>query len=307
METAGLHQLRFYPVEAPTTVDTEYLDNTTRELFGLPLSNFTKLENMILNKRKYRTGYTYENKIILLVGDFTKRHPITIEINGGAFDHACINVDKISRIIEKEYTISAIHAKIDTDTTNFSQLFKAYQLDSVTSDSLKRSDRQSKTRTITFGKDPEYSIYEAGLYHPELQNKNIARHEVKFAGNNAQQFFTLWRRDPDNLATLIKSFIVGAFNVSFKDFTSTDSNLSRRDELPIWESWLLSVAPMHFDRVAPTPPRIENQLKTWTTKILQLRINLGDDNFLKILTNVDKLYKHTSEPTLQEVQLDLPL
>lgn len=309
METAGLHQLRFYPKDSPyiapdgITVDPDYLDAITKELFAIPLANFTKLSNVTVNKRKYRQGYTFENKINLLCGDYTKRFPLTIEINGGAFDHACINVDKISRIIEQSYTVTAIHAKIDTDTTPFKRLFQAYQLDAVTSASLKRSDRQSSTRTVAFGKDPEYSIYEAGLYHPELQNKNLARHELKFTGDNARQFFKLWRQDPDNLDSLIKGFISGHFKVVFRDHTSTDSNNSRRPTLPIWEKWLATVSPRHFDRVEPTPPRLENQIKSYTTKLLQLKIELGEDNYTQILGRVDDLYQQHTNLEPQEVQL----
>lgn len=302
METAGLHQLRFYPSTPPEYIDEHYLDTTTQRLFALPLSSFTKLTNVTINKRKYRKGFTFENKIMLLVGDFTKRYPLTIEINGGAFDHLCINVDKIGRIIEQDYTVSAIHAKIDTDTTPFKRLFKAYQEDAVTAASLKRSDRQSTTRTITFGKDPEYSIYEAGLYHPELQNKNLARHEVRFTGDHARQFFKLWRKDPDNLASLIKSIIVGHFKIVFKDYTATDSNNSRRPLLPIWEKWLSTATPRKFDRVEPTPPRIENQIKTYTTKLLQLKIELGEQNYDNILQRVSDLYRTPAISDFQEVQ-----
>lgn len=304
MDTAGLHQLRFYPRNAPEEITPGYLDETTRQLFGLPLSNFTKLENVTVNKRKYRQGYSYENKIILLCGDYTKRRPLSIEINGGAFDHACVNVDKISRIIETGYIVSALHAKIDTTETKFSQLFKAYQLDSVTAACLLRSDRQSTSKTIMFGKDPQYTIYEAGKYHSALGNKNLVRHELRLTGDQARQFFSLWREDPDNLATLIKSLIAGQFKVQFLDYTSTDSNRSRRAKLPIWERWLASAAPRRFDRVQPLPARIDNQLKTWTTKLLQLRIELGEETYKRILNRVDNQFSEEATPQI-ETQLEL--
>lgn len=304
MDTAGLHQLRFYPREVPEEITPGFLDETTRHLFGLPLSSFTRLENMTVNKRKYREGYSYENKIILLCGDYTKRRPLSIEINGSAYDHACINVDKISRIIEQDYIVSAIHAKIDTTETKFSQLFKAYQLDSVTAACLLRSDRQSTSKTIMFGKDPQYAIYEAGKYHSALGNKNLVRHELRFTGDQARQFFGLWRQDPENLATLIKSLIAGHFKVAFLDYTSTDSNRSRRDKLPLWEKWLATAAPRKFDRVEPTPARVDNQLKTWTTKLLQLRIELGEEAYQRILKRVDNQFSEQTEPPI-ETQLEL--
>jgi Replication initiation factor len=308
METAGLHQLRFYPRIVPETVTTKYLDETTKHLFGLPLSSFTKLPSHTHNKRKYRNAYSYENKIILLEGDFTKRYTLTIEINGGAFDHACINIAKISSIIEQDYIVLALHAKIDTDITKFKQLFQCYQLDSVSSSKSKRSDRQSTTRTITFGKAPaEYSIYEAGLFHPELGNKNLARHEVRFTGDNARQFFQQWRKNSENLATLIKGYIAGHFHVVFKDHTSTDSNISRRPPLPVWEKWLGTAAPRHFDRVEPTPPRIENQIKSYTTKLLQIKITLGEHVYSDILGRVEDLYQNQNDPEPHEVQMELPL
>jgi hypothetical protein len=233
---------------------------------------------------------------------------LTIEINGGAFDHACINVDKISRIIEQHYNVSAIHAKIDTDITKFKQLFQCYQLDSVASSKAKRSDRQSETRTITFGKAPaEYSIYEAGLYHLDLNNKSLTRHEIRFTGENARQFFYQWRQDTDNLATFIKGYIAGHFKVVFKDHTSPDSNISRRPPLPIWEKWIGTAAPRHFDRVEPTPPRIENQIKSYTAKLLQLKITLGELVYSDILGKVEDRYRNQNDPVPQEVQMKLPL
>lgn len=304
MDAAGLHQLRFYPRECPYDVDVNYLEAATKALFGLPLSSFTHLNNHTHNKRKYRQGFTFENKIILLVGDFTKRYPLTIEINGGAFDHLCLNVDKIAKIIERDYVVTGIHAKIDTDEIPFRQLFRAYQLDSVTAACIKRSDRQSNSRTISFGKDPEYSIYEAGLLHPELCNKSIVRHELRFRGDQAQQFFRTWRQDPENLASLVKGYITGHFQVRFRDHTATDSNVSRRATLPTWEKWLATAAPRHFDRVTPTKPQLANQIRTYSAKLFKLRVDLGEQIYADILANVEDLLRiPPGDP--QEVQPEL--
>lgn len=307
METAGLHQLRFYPRECPYEVDVNYLDATTKALFGMPLSSFTHLSSYTHNKRKYKKGYTFENKIILLVGDYTKRYPLAIEINGGAFDHLSINMDKISRLIEQDYIVSAIHAKIDTDTTPFKQLFQAYQLDAVTAASVKRSDRQSSSRTIIFGADPAYTIYEAGRLHPELNNTKIVRHEIRFTGEQARQFFTAWRQDLDNLAKLIKAYIAGHFQVRFRDYTASDTNNSRRPILPLWERWMTSAVPRRFDLVTPTKPQLANQIKTYTAKLLKLKIELGEQVFAEILGNVEELYRQPITSDSQEVQLDLSL
>ncbi|GAW65930.1 hypothetical protein GPEL0_01f1051 [Geoanaerobacter pelophilus] len=273
------------------------INTITKKLFNLPLSEFVHLKDRTSNKRKYRDAWSFNEQIIILANDYTKRKNISIEINGSAFDHVCINVEKVCKLIEQDFIVSALDAKIDTLETPFKQLFKCYQHDAVTASTLKRSDRQSKTKTITFGSSPEYQIYQAGLYHEHIKDPNLTRHELKFQGKQAQEFFNQWRRDPENLEQLIKSFIIGQFNVQFKQLTD-DSNVGRRPVLPMWQAWTSTAAPRRFDRVTPTKPQVANQQKNLEARLLRSRLEIGEGAYQDALESVAQAYyldRHPNE------------
>jgi hypothetical protein len=309
MNTAGLHHLRFYPRE-PLLFDTDgnihecTINGIVKRLFGLSLSDFVHMADKTAHKRKYRNAYSFNEQIIVFANDFTKRKSLSIEINGSGFDHACINVDKVCSIIEKDFIVSAIHGKIDTTETPFKELFKCYQHDAVTSKTVKGSDRQSKTRTMIFGSGPKYEIYEAGLYHPNLAKKDLCRHELKFEATQARQFFSEWRKAPDNLEQLIKSYIVGQFGTQFKQL-SGDSNVGRRPVLPIWKAWTSTATPRRFDRVIPTKPQVANQQRSLEARMLKSLLEIGEEAYLCACANVEKAYHLHRHPEEQSPERQL--
>lgn len=301
MNEVGLHQLRFYPREAPLLdihgmVHESSIKSIAKKLFNLELSQFTHLKNRTSHKRKYRDAWSFNEQIIIFSNDYTKRKNVSIEINGSAFDNACINVDKICKIIEEEYEVSGLHAKIDTLETPFKTLYRCYQHEAVTANTVKGSDRSSKTKTLVFGADPKkYEIYEAGLYHAHINNPNLCRHELKLEGAHARQFFAEWRKAPEELEQLIKSYIAGQFGVKFKKLSS-DSNVGRRPALPMWELWLSSSKPKRFDRVAPRKPQVANQRVALEARMLKTRLEIGEAEWEMALANADLAYHLDRHP-----------
>jgi len=294
MNTAGLHHLRFQPKEPPFLdingmIHPSSINVIVKRLFNLTLDDFVHMPDKTAHKRKYRNAYSFNEQVIVFADDFTKRKSISIEINGSGFDHATINIEKVCSIIESDFIVTALHGKIDTTETPFRQLFKCYQHDAVTANTVKGSDRQSKTRTMIFGAGPKYEIYEAGLYHSHITNKDLCRHELKFEGTQARQFFAEWRKAPENLEQLIKSYINGQFGVSFKQL-STDSNVGRRPVLPLWKTWTSSATPRRFDRVTPTKPQVANQQKSLEARMLKSRMEIGEEAYEQAKANVDQAY-----------------
>ena len=313
MNTAGLHHLRFYPKEPPLLdidgrIHESSINTIVKRLFNLTLSDFVHMQDKTAHKRKYRNAYSFNEQIIIFANDYTKRKSLSIEINGTGFDHATINIEKVCSIVESDFIVTDIHGKIDTTETPFKQLFKCYQHDAVTSNTVKGSDRQSKSRTMIFGSGPKYEIYEAGLYHPHISNQNLCRHELKLEGVHARQFFQEWRSDPQNLEQLIKSYIVGQFGIQFKQ-VSEDSNVGRRPVLPIWKTWTSTATPRRFDRVTPTKPQVANQQKALEARMLKSRLEIGEQAYLDALANVETAYFRNRHPEEQspEVQLSLDL
>jgi hypothetical protein len=309
MNAAGLHHLRFYPAEEPLLdingmIHEAYINSVVKRLFNLTLADFVHLKDRTAHKRKYRNAYSFNEQILVFANDFTKRKSISIEINGSGFDHACINVEKVCSIVEADFVVTAIHAKIDTIATPFKQLFKSYQFDAVTANTVKSSDRQSKSRTMIFGAGPKYEIYEAGLYHPHINNRNLCRHELKFEADHARQFFSAWRSDPASLEQLIKGYIVGQFGIQFKQ-VSEDSNVGRRPVLPIWKAWISTATPMRFDRVTPTKPQAANQQKSLEARLLKSRLEMGEQAYQDALANTDKAYYLNRHPEEQSPELQL--
>nr|WP_284694789.1 replication initiation factor domain-containing protein [Geomonas sp. Red32] len=168
-------------------------------------------------------------------------------------------------------------------------LYRCYRHEAVTANTVKGSDRSSRTRTLTFGASPSYRIYEAGLFHQHINNPDLCRHELELEGRHARQFFAEWRKAPENLEGLIKGYISGHFNVQFKQVTE-DSNVGRRPVLPAWKSWLSSSTPVRFDRVTPTKPQTANQRKSLEARMLKTRLEIGEEAYLEALANVDRAY-----------------
>lgn len=314
MNTAGLHHLRFHPKDQPLLdiqgmIHESYISSIVKRLFNLTLADFVHLKDRTANKRKYRNAYSFNEQIVVLANDYTKRKSISIEINGSGFDHGCINVEKVCSIVETDFIVTAIHGKIDTTDTPFKQLFKCYQHGAITANTVKGSDRQSKTRTMIFGSGPKkYEIYEAGLYHPHINNRNLCRHELKFEADSARQFFAEWRQAPQNLEQLIKAYIIGQFGLQFKQ-VSDDSNVGRRPVLPAWKAWISTATPRRFDRVTPTKPQTANQQKNLEARMLKTRLEIGDEAYINALANVDKTYhlNRNSDQRSPEHQLELDL
>ena len=161
---------------------------------------------------------------------------------------------------------------------------------------------------MIFGSGPKYEIYEAGLYHGHITNKDLCRHELKFEGDQARQFFEEWRREPDNLEQLIKSYIVGQFGIQFKQM-SEDSNVGRRPVLRLWKTWTSTATPRRFDRVTPTKPQVVNQQKSLEARMLKSRMEIGEQAYHDALANTDKAYYLNKHPEQRspECQLDLGL
>ncbi|QWV93863.1 hypothetical protein KP004_01320 [Geomonas oryzisoli] len=310
MNEVGLHQLRFYPREAPLLdihgmVHESSIKSIAKQLFNLELSQFTHLKNRTSHKRKYRDAWSFNEQIIIFANDFTKRKNISIEINGSAFDHACINVEKVCKIIAEEYVVGALHAKIDTLETSFKTLYRCYQHEAVTAKTMKGSDRSSKTKTLVFGADPKkYEIYEAGLYHPHISNPNLCRHELKLEREYARMFFDEWRKAPEELEHLIKSYIAGQFGVKFKKLSS-DSNVGRRLTLPMWDSWLSSSKPKRFDRVAPRKPQVANQRVALEARMLKTRLEIGEAEWERALANADLAFHLDRHPDEKSTERQL--
>jgi hypothetical protein len=315
MNTAGLHHLRFHPKEPPMLdidgmIHEAYINSIVKRLFGLTLSNFVHLNDRTAHKRKYRNAYSFNEQILVFANDYTKRKSISIEINGSGFDHACINVEKVCSLVQSDFVVTAIHAKIDTTETPFKHLFKCYQHDAITSNTVKGSDRQSRTRTLIFGAPPKkYEIYEAGLYHEHIKDPNLCRHELKLETEAARQFFEEWRKEPQSLEQLIKSYITGQFGVRFKR-VSEDSNVGRRPALPMWTAWIGTATPRKFDRVTPSKPQVANQQKTLEARLLKTRLEIGEQAYHDALANVEMAYylnRHPEEKSPeQQLALDLP-
>lgn len=305
MNHVGLHQLRFYPKEAPPLNDNgdvceKYLAALTLRLFSIPFSEFKAAYKVTVGKRKFKTGYAFrDTHILILCNQFFKLYPLSIEINGSAFDHDCLNVEKICQIIDAEFTVSAIHAKIDTVDTPFKTLWKSLKEEAFTKDKpLSVATIEGKAKSIIFGKSPSYEIYEAGRYHEHLENKGVCRHEVKFTGRDARHFFENWLADPENLEELIKGYIKDQFGISFKITTSKDTNMSRRPELPCWRKWIAAAVPQHFDRVTPIPAVIRVQKQKLADTIYKKLSEWGTTEIQDVIERVyaRHQYKKQSEP-----------
>ncbi|SJZ42553.1 hypothetical protein SAMN02745119_00590 [Trichlorobacter thiogenes] len=311
MNIAGLHQLRFYPNNDNKSITETDINTMTVELFSLNLDNFVKLKNQTSAKRHYEYAFNFKNMIIVFWNPLAKYYQCSIEINGSAFDHACINVEKICELINDKYTVSDIHAKIDTDELSFLQLWKCYQAELVTAKTVQSAPFKSKDsiRTINFGSSPQLSLYEAGKFH-NLSLSKIVRAEIKYSGRHARQFFQEWRKDRANLEKLIKSYIAGQFDIKFRDPKSTDSNKSRKAILPQWKKWLKESEPRLLDKVIPQKPMRANQIKKLVDIMFKRKVEFEENEYNAIIELVEKKYSESKVINIeenQEEQLLLPL
>lgn len=299
METSGLHKLSFYPRKPCPAFDLSdvtdrdhceiWLETILHDLTLPPIGEFTKADNTTVTKRKVKYGYTYQDKILLLLSNYLGKIRLSIEINGGAFDSLSLDWPSLFSAVDAAYTITEIHAKIDTTAINFEKLWELQKASSFTANSRKHCDYEDAARSINIGtSDKIYSIYEAGKYHG-LPDTAVIRHEIKLKGTNAKQFWEEFFTDQNSLGELVKSHVAGTFGVQFRKITP-DKNVARRPVLPAWQRWLEDSKPSYLKHQVK-PVMIGKDAERTIKYILKARKHFDSKTFDHILEQVDRLFQ----------------
>lgn len=322
-ESSSLHQLRFYPkapfvLESsppPASDDSEEatylrmayeaaaykaLNPITQELFGLSLSDFVTVRQTTIGQRKVANGFSYQDKILLLISRYKTEMRLSIEINGSAFDTMQLDWENLYSCIDAGYIVTDIHAKIDTLATPFRELWHCWKHESVTSSCRKKTDFDSTTKTMIFGSDSRiYQIYQAGWLHC-LPYLDTVRHEVQLSKEYARQFWELFRLDSDDLGALVKSTITGTFKVKFRKNVN-DDNRARRPLLSSWKEWLADTSPSYL-RHQLKPTQVSNSVQRVIKYLLRARNTFDQQQYDYVLGQVELLHmqSHPSEPIIFE-------
>lgn len=297
IESSSLHQLRFYPqhpyqADISTTAGRQryesWLHDVTMELFGIPLVDFTPVQKTTIANRKVHDGYSYQDKILLILSHYQGNVRLSIELNGSAFDELNLEWDQLYSTVDAGYTVTDIHAKLDTTSIPFRKLWDCYKNDSVTADVRQHSEFKQKARSIYFGSGEKvYSIYEAGKFHG-MDNPAVVRHELQLSRSFARQFWDAFYCDQENLGALIKSHIVGTFAVQFRKITN-DSNVARRPVLTSWKKWLDDQAPSYLKHQIK-PVMMEKDVKRTVAYLLKARRSLSEPVYLQVLQEVENIH-----------------
>lgn len=292
MNIAGFHQLRFHPsdeylkkyekghsgfgvfendatkhkafdedeeevsyIQSVRRFRDSFVESEVLKLFNLPLSDFTRLHNVTLGKRRYQRGFSYLGYIMIGISNYSDKERISFEINGKGFDFLPLDIEVLTAEIDKNYVVTTAHGKIDTDEIPFKHLHtlgsKGLWTAGVTIHEPLKSPDESKDnpRTLSFGtKNRGCSIYEAGKFHDHIGKSGTIRLEIKLESHEARHFFTQFRANPTELEKLIKSHVADTFGIKFHTTKSKDLKISRRPLDPKWEAWLGTWVPVRWEK-----------------------------------------------------------
>jgi hypothetical protein len=222
---------------------------------------------------------------MLVISHYQGAVRLNIEINGSAFDELSLDWNQLYSTVDAGYTVTDIHAKLDTTSIPFNTIWACYKFDSYTADVRQHSEFQSRARSIYFGAgDKIYAVYEAGKFHG-MDNPAVVRHELQLHGTFARQFWEWFLLDPENLGAQIKSHVVGTFAVQFRKITN-DSNIARRPVLTAWRRWLEDQSPSYLKHQIKPVMQLKDYRRT-VAYLLKARRALPEPVYLQALQEVE--------------------